>query len=83
MTELRDSSIWAATCALKAQVLANDGRPVLVRAGVPWAALVVVGVVLLTVGARVPGGVLIALGVIPLVLLLVGSDCPVIAAAPP
>jgi hypothetical protein len=32
VTELRDSSIWAATCDLTAQVLRNDRRPLLVPA---------------------------------------------------
>ncbi|HEY6795941.1 MAG TPA: hypothetical protein VI248_14790 [Kineosporiaceae bacterium] len=70
VTELRDSSIWAATCDLKAQVLHNDRSPVLARAAVPWVVLVALGVVVSAVGSAVVGGVLIALGVIPLVLLL-------------
>jgi hypothetical protein len=70
VTELRDSTIWAATCELKAQVLRNDRRPVLVRAAVPWVVLVAAGVAVLAVGSAVVGGILITLGVVPLVLLL-------------
>jgi hypothetical protein len=72
VAELRDSSIWAATCDLKAQVLRNDRRPILVRAVLPWLVSVAAGLAALAMGHPIVGGVLVVAGVVPPVLILLG-----------
>jgi hypothetical protein len=72
VAELRDSSIWAATCDLKAQVLRNDRRPILVRAVLPWLVPVAAGLAVSAVGHPIVGGVLVAAGVVPPMLILLG-----------
>ena len=76
MTELRDSAIWAATCDLKAQVLPNEGRPLLVRSAVPGLVLVAVGLVALAVAPAVVGLLVVAVGIVAVLPGLVAARAP-------
>jgi hypothetical protein len=71
VTDLRDSAIWAATCDLRAQVLRNARRPVVVRFVVRGVVLVAAGLVAFAVMPAIVGGVLVVLGLVPVVLGLV------------
>jgi hypothetical protein len=75
VSELRDSAIWAATCTLKAQVLQNAGRPLLVRSAAPGAAVVVLGLVALSV-VPVVGVLLVGFGLLPVLAGAVVSRRP-------
>ena len=67
MTELRDSAIWAATCELKAQVLRNLRRPIVLGFVGRGLVLVAAGLVALAIAPPVVGVVLAVLGLVPLV----------------
>jgi len=76
VTELRDSAIWAATCDLKAQVLHNAGRPLLLRSAVPGLGLVALGLVALAVAPAVVGLLVVAVGIVALLPGLIAARDP-------